>query len=145
MISVPRPARLADAAELARLSGQLGYPVDAGTMAARLESLLADPRQWVHVMDGGGCLSGWISAERRLSLESGTRIEITGLVVDAAMQRSGVGRVLLTAAENWAIGQCIDTVTVRSNAAREASHAFYLQQGYLRQKTQHVYRKLLPG
>lgn len=145
MTSAPRPARLADAAELARLAGQLGYPVDAVAMAARLESLLADPRQWVHVMDGGGCLGGWITAERRLSLESGARVEITGLVVDAVMRRSGVGRVLLTAAENWAIGQCIDTVTVRSNVAREASHAFYLRQGYLRQKTQHVYRKLLPG
>lgn len=145
MNPAPRPARAEDAAELARLAGQLGYPSDAVRMAARLESLLADPRQWLRVVDAHGCLAGWITAERRLTLESGWRVEITGLVVDAAARRSGVGGALVAAAEAWARQQGLDTVTVRSNVAREASHPFYLSLGYLRRKSQHVYVKSLPA
>ena len=35
-----RPARIEDAAEVARLAGVLGYPLEAGAMAARLRALL---------------------------------------------------------------------------------------------------------
>lgn len=143
MSPVPRSARTEDARELARLAGQLGYPVDPHVMAARLMNLLTDPRQWIRVADADGCLAGWITAERRLSLESGARVEITGLVVDGTKRRGGVGRTLVAAAEAWAAEQGGGIVTVRSNVAREASHPFYESQGYLRQKSQHVYVKLL--
>ena len=143
-MSAPRPARAGDAAEVARLAGELGYPVDAQVMAARLGRLMSDPRQSVHVVAGdGGRLAGWISAERRLSLEVGERVEITGLVVDGAVRRGGVGRALVQAAEAWAGEQDVDLVVVRSNVQRQASHPFYERLGYERQKSQHVYGRRL--
>ncbi|HEX8777263.1 MAG TPA: GNAT family N-acetyltransferase, partial [Rhodanobacter sp.] len=90
--------------------------------------------------DHGGLL-GWIAIERRLTLESGERIEIVGLVVDAAARGTGVGRALVTDAEQWARAQGFDAIGVRSNVAREGSHPFYEALGYVRMKTQHAYRK----
>ena len=139
----PRQAGAADAAEIARLAGELGYPADAVVMAVRLGALMADPRRCVYVIEGEGRLAGWIAVERRLSLESGERVEITGLVVDATARRGGVGRALVATAEAWARGQGIDVVVVRSNVQRQASHPFYEGQDYVRQKSQHVYAKRL--
>lgn len=139
----PRQARAADAAEIARLAGELGYPADPAVMAARLDALTADPRRCVYVIEGEGRLQGWIALERRLSLEAGERVEITGLVVDGTVRRGGVGRALVATAEAWARGQGIDVVVVRSNVQRQASHLFYQGLDYVRQKSQHVYAKRL--
>lgn len=142
-MNAPRPARASDATEIARLAGELGYPVDARSMTMRLNTLLGDRRQCVRVVDGEGCLAGWIAAERRLSLEVGERVEITGLVVDGRLRRGGVARALVGAAEVWAREQGAGMVLVRSNVQREASHPFYETLGYVRQKSQHVYGKHL--
>jgi GNAT superfamily N-acetyltransferase len=95
------------------------------------------------VIDREERLAGWIAAERRLSLEAGERVEITGLVVDGSIRRGGVGRALVAAAEAWASEQGLDVVVVRSNVLRQASHPFYEGLGYVRQKSQHVYARHL--
>jgi len=139
-----RPARIEDAAEIARLAGELGYPVDAAAMRVRLHSLLSSPQYRVVVAQGGhGGLLGWVAVERRHTLESGEFVEIVGLVVDASARGSGVGRALVADAERWALAQCFDAIGVRSNVAREGSHAFYGSLGFSRIKTQHMYRKRL--
>jgi GNAT superfamily N-acetyltransferase len=138
-----RAAGIEDAAEIARLAGELGYPVSPSDMAARLAALLPQPWQRVTVADGGAALLGWIAAERRLTLESGERVEIVGLVVGAAARRGGIGRRLVADAEEWARRQGFDAIVVRSNVARELSHPFYERLGYVRRKTQHVYLKAL--
>lgn len=139
-----RPARIGDAAEIARLAGELGYPAEAAAMDARLRTILPLPQHRVMVAQGErGGLLGWIAVERRLTLESGERIEIVGLVVDAAARGTGVGRALVADAEQWALAQGFDAIGVRSNVAREGSHPFYENLGYVRTKTQHAYRKPL--
>lgn len=142
-MKAPRPARIGDAAEIARLAGELGYPADTADMAVRLDALMGDPRQCVYVIEAGGRLDGWIAAECRLSLEAGERVEITGLVVDSTVRRGGVGRALVAAAETWARKQGIDIVVVRSSVQRQASHPFYEGLGYVRKKSQHVYARRL--
>jgi GNAT superfamily N-acetyltransferase len=74
-------------------------------------------------------------------LESGFRVEITGLVVSGEMRRRGVGRSLVAQAETWAAEISAGTIVVRSNAKRVESHEFYPALGYLPSKTQVVYRK----
>lgn len=139
-----RPARIEDAAEIARLLGVLGYPAEAAAMADRLRAILPLARHRVAVAQAGHAgLLGWIAVERRLTLESGERIEIVGLVVDAVARGAGIGRALVADAERWARTQGFDAVGVRSNVMREGSHPFYESLGYLRIKTQHAYRKLL--
>jgi GNAT superfamily N-acetyltransferase len=138
-----RGATLDDAADIARLCGELGYPAAAQDMHARLALLLPQATQFIAVAEREHALYGWIAAERRVLLEYGERAEIVGLVVDARARRTGVGQALVAAAERWACGQGLREIAVRSNIARIESHPFYKRLGFVRRKTQHNYAKPL--
>ncbi len=140
-----RPASLADATEITRLADELGYPVPAQHMTLRLERLLGDPDHQVIVAEGRDGLVGWAHVEHRRSVESPERAELMGLVVDPSMRRAGLGGRLVAAVERWAVARGIDSIAVRSNAARVMSHPFYEKAGYSRAKTQHFYVKPLPA
>jgi GNAT superfamily N-acetyltransferase len=135
-----------DAAAVAALSGQLGYPVAAEAIAARLERLLGRDDQLVlAAVAADGELAGWIHAAEQDLVEAERRCEILGLVVDGRRRRGGIGRGLVAEAERWAASRGLRQMSVRSNVAREESHPFYEAQGYGRVKTQQVYRKPIGG
>jgi N-acetylglutamate synthase-like GNAT family acetyltransferase len=134
-----RLATLNDAQEIARLSGQLGYRSTSQEIEARLEVLLHDLSYCTLVAESDVGLLGWIATEKRITLESGIKYEIAGLVVDSAVRRSGTGHALVQAAQKWAIQQGARHMQVRSNIARQESHLFYQALGYKKTKTQHVY------
>lgn len=137
-----RRARIGDAAELARLSAQLGYPQATDALERRLRRLLISADHPVLVAtDDDATLLGFIAIEHRLMLETGDRVEIVGLVVDDAARRRGIGKQLVDAALDWARDIGVAEVIVRSNIARDESHPFYERAGFERIKTQHVYRR----
>jgi GNAT superfamily N-acetyltransferase len=139
-----RSAVPADAAAVARLSGQLGYPVAAQPVAARLESLAASEAQAVYVATNGRDeVVGWVHGAEQMLVEAGPRCEILGLVVDEMARRGGIGRQLVEAIERWARARSLPEMSVRSAVTRAESHPFYEQLGYSRVKSQHVYRKRL--
>lgn len=139
-----RHARDEDAAAIAALGAQLGYPVAVDAIAARLRKLLAMPTQAVFVAcDEDDTVRGYVATEQRLLLESGAHVEIVALVVDADSRRGGAGRALLTAAESWAYRRGVSRLRVRSNVLREEAHAFYPDMGYALDKTQHCYLREL--
>jgi GNAT superfamily N-acetyltransferase len=144
-VIVVRRATPADAARLAELSEILGYPVASSSLASRLERLLARTEDAVFVAEAESGVVGWIHGAEQELLESSRRCEILGLVVDGAYRSQGVGRALVTAVEQWAATRELEQVAVRSNVARTDSHPFYQRLGYVRTKTQHAYRKTLPG
>ncbi len=137
-----RNAEVTDADRLAKLSEQLGYPVDPELIRHRLDRLLARPEHIVLVADSPASgVVGWIHAAEHDILEVGRFCEILGLVVAASQRGEGVGRRLVEQVEDWATGRELQHVSVRSNVARPESHPFYERMGYARVKTQHVYRK----
>lgn len=139
-----RPATVEDAPEIARLATALGYASSTEDITKRLDQLLGQHDQFIAVADDDeNGLLGWISAERRLSLESGEKAEIVGLIVSQDSHRRGVGAALVNAAEVWARHHGLRKLVVRSNEARVASHPFYEAQAFERSKTQHVYQKTL--
>ncbi len=138
-----RDARLSDAAALAPLSGQLGYPATEQEVRARLERLLGDPAQAVFVVEVGSELAAWIHVMDSVTVESGPAVEIRGLLVDEAQRGSGLGRALVERGEAWARERGVGTMTVRSNVVRAGAHAFYQRLGYAVVKTQHAFRKRL--
>jgi GNAT superfamily N-acetyltransferase len=138
-----RPAVVADASEIARLATELGYPASVDEMTSRLTHLLSSESCYVAVAEAPAGLLGWVAAEKRIVLEAGDRAELTGLIVDPASRRSGIGRALVAAAEQWAVGNGFHTINVRSNVARTESHPFYVRLGYQRTKTQHAYARRL--
>jgi len=138
-----RTATVGDAAEIARLSGELGYPVEAAAVARNLARLLPLPTQRVWVAASASGLLGWTSAERRVLVEAGERVELVVLVVDARARRSGIGQALVAAVEQWTRAQGLTTLVVRSNVLRVESHQFYAKLGFVRTKTPHSYSKSL--
>lgn len=141
-----RPAILADAGEIARLAGQLGYPAEAKEISTRLELLLGQSKHFISVAvhENERQLLGWIAAEERDLLIATPQVEIMGLVVDHAARGGGVGRLLVGSVEDWATARGLGHVVVRSNIVRLESHPFYERLGYSRLKSQHVYFKELP-
>ena len=139
-----RDAALPDAAEIARLTAELGYSANPEQITTRLARLGDWQKQIVLVAVLDGKIAGWIQAQASEVLESGFRAEIVGLVVGGDFRRRGVGRALVAAAERWAIGAGAPVIVVRSNAQRVESHLFYPVLGYVASKTQAVYRKPLP-
>ncbi len=139
-----RRARQADAARIAALSGQLGYPATTKQMAARLKRALGtkDGACFVAetVKDG---VIGWVYVSVTPLLEVARRAEVNGLVVDEKVRSLGAGGRLLEAAEKWARKMGCAGMSVRSNVIRDRAHGFYLRRGYEHYKTQKAFRKKL--
>lgn len=138
-----RIAIAADAPAVARLSYGWGYPASEGLILSRLERLLSSPSHLVLIAEVDATPAGWGAAEVRLSLGSDPRVEITGLVVAAEFRRTGIGRLLVSGIEQWALEKRCRELFLRSNVTRPEAHPFYESLGYERTKTQHAYRKLL--
>ena len=97
---IVRDARAEDAAALARLSTQLGYPAVPGDMPARLELLERDANARVLVAEVDGETIGLATAHVRHTINHATPLaQLTLLVVDETRRTRGVGRALVGAAE----------------------------------------------
>jgi GNAT superfamily N-acetyltransferase len=126
-----RPAAEADAAALATLVTQLGYPSDAAQVLARLRRVADNPdiRAFVAVQQGRVVgMSGLMvfPAFHRDGLHG----YITALVVDEAVRGGGIGEALLAAAEAWFAERGVTKVTLTSALRREEAHRFYERRGY---------------
>ena len=93
--------------------------------------------------DGAQAVVGWTHVVPRLQLEEAAHAELAGLVVDERMRGAGAGKALLAAAEDWARAQGFAFMRVRSNVLRTRAHRFYEREGYVRIKSQAVFRKAL--
>jgi GNAT superfamily N-acetyltransferase len=140
--SAIRPLCADDASEIARLSGELGYPSTPDQVAARMAAI-AKYQGTAFVADAGSHLEGFVHVEVRAHLESDLFAEISGLVVDARARSRGVGARLVARAETWAREQGMVLMRVRSNMLREHAHRFYDREVYGREKTSVVFTKSL--
>ncbi len=139
-----RPAGPADAADMARLSAELGYEADTSDMTDRLQIVCSLNGHEVLVAEhADGKLVGWIHIFAAPRIESAGFAEIGGLVVDANHRRRGVGAQLVAAAEEAAGRHGFGLVRVRSRIERGGAHDFYADRGFVTVKTQRVYEKLV--
>jgi GNAT superfamily N-acetyltransferase len=126
-----RPATTGDAADIARLMPQLGYPATAADALARLRYWAADERSLVLVAELDGALAGLAAVHAIPLLErTGWRGRLVALVVDSACRRRGVAVALIAAAEEHArLLGCLD-IEITSARERQAAHALYAAAGY---------------
>jgi GNAT superfamily N-acetyltransferase len=123
-----RDARPEDAAALAALLSELGYPDHAERVGVRALSLAADPASFLLVADGGEGPCGLASASvMPLLHEDGSWCRLSALVVAEGRRQAGIGRALVTAVEERAraAGCRYLEVTSGDRPGREAAHAFY--------------------
>jgi GNAT superfamily N-acetyltransferase len=139
-----RRARLNDAARMAELCGQLGYPASAKQMETRLKRALRAKYGACFVAetkeDG---VIGWVHTSVRPLLEVDKLAEIDGLVVDEKVRGQGAGARLMEEAEKWARKMGCEGMSVKSNVIREKAHEFYKRKGFEHYKTQKAFRKKL--
>jgi N-acetylglutamate synthase-like GNAT family acetyltransferase len=141
---VIRRARSSDAARIAELSGELGYPANAKDISQRMRKLKAGAPNALFVaesQDGG--IIGWAHVSVTHLVESGTRAELNSLIIADGQRSLGAGARLLAAAEACARMHGCPSMSVRSNVVRERAHAFYEREGYEHYKTQKAFRKYL--
>jgi GNAT superfamily N-acetyltransferase len=139
-----RLAKNGDAACLADLSGQLGYPATEEQIRQRLRGIRPAVQHAVLVAetkDAG--VIGWLHVSKQPLLEVDLRAEVNGLVVAEDHRSLGAGARLLAAAEDWARKRGCKGMSVRSNVTRERAHQFYERNGYEHYKTQKSFRKPL--
>ncbi len=139
-----RRARMSDAARLAELSGELGYPTTASEMTKRMHRLKPASQNALFVAETSESgVVGWAQVSVTHLVEVGTRSELNGLIVVAGQRSLGAGARLLKAAEDWARKHGCPSMSVRSNVIRERAHKFYERDGYEHYKTQKAFRKAL--
>jgi GNAT superfamily N-acetyltransferase len=138
-----RQARLSDADEVARLTGQLGYELASADAATRLSIILSRSDQLFLIAESGGRAVGWIHAAVWQDVDAEACVVIGGLVVDRGHRRQGIGRMLIERAEKWAKSQGCSIVRLWSSATRTESHRFYERLGYTNIKTQYAFVKSL--
>ena len=136
-----RRAELSDAAAIAELAGQLGYPTDPDEMRIRLTRMLNDPQRTIIVAEVDGTVVGWTTIKVEAELTQAPYALISGLVVDEQHRGDGIGRELLQAAEEWVVEQGLTRLRLRANEIREDAHRFYLRNGFEMKKKQCQFEK----
>ena len=120
-----------DAAELAELLGQLGYPTHADAVTRRLKRLTASGVDRVLVAEDGGHIVGLVGVHVSCSLEyDGDAAKLSAVVVDERRRGSGVGRALIDAAEVEARARGCEVLWLTTAEHRGGAHAFYRALGF---------------
>lgn len=137
-----RLAELNDSQNLAELCGELGYPTRLEDAARRLKDILVNPvNEALLAAVVEDQVVGWVHVLRVNFLGSEAFAEIGGLVVHPAYRGRGVGKALMSAAEDWAHRAGLSAVKLRSNTLRTEAHIFYENLGYQRIKSQFTFHK----
>lgn len=128
---VLREATVADAAVLALLLGELGYPVGDAALGPRMERMLTRDDQKVLIAENASGALGLLALhvfpvlayDRDLAL-------IMALVVTERARGLGVGRKLIDRAEAIARSLGASRLMVTTHVRRADAHAFYERLGF---------------
>jgi ribosomal protein S18 acetylase RimI-like enzyme len=127
---VIRPARASDAAALAPLLDQLGYPLAAADVARVLRELLGDPAHLVLVAEEDRVV-GFVNANFRPQLHHLAPVgTIDELVVDEGFRGRRIGEQLVEAVLEEARRRGADVVEVTTHERRERARRFYKRCGF---------------
>lgn len=137
-----RRATAEDAAAVAPLLGELGYPCAADEAARRLAAVdVASGVVALLATDDVGVAGVATIQEMTVLHARGRFAQLTLLVVAARARRRGVGRELVAAAERWARARGCVRLLVASGSQRADAHAFYERLGF--EHTSRRYAKVL--
>jgi GNAT superfamily N-acetyltransferase len=121
-----------DAADIARLMGQLGYPSTPADIVERLAELRRDaPSTEMWVAELEGAVVGMATVKEFGGIHTSTPVVLlTVLVVDERVRGRGVGAALVRAAEESAQARGATRLSLTSAVHRKEAHRFYEGLGY---------------
>ncbi|QCR34390.1 GNAT family N-acetyltransferase [Lysinibacillus sp. SGAir0095] len=118
--------------------GDLGYPTSQEQMKTRFNNMEAARNHHTLVADDEGKVVGMIGFHTGvLYSEDGIYARIIALVVDANYRNKGIGKLLLSEAENYArnLGATGIGLNSGNRAERVHAHQFYKNMGYVAKST----------
>ena len=125
-----RPCAEADAADIARLLGELGYEATPEQALARLRASVA-ARARVTAAEVEGRVVGLSVGKLSCTLTRDEPVaRLALLVVDEAHRGRGIGRQLVRAFETWAVEQGAVHASLTSALRRVEAHEFYRRCGW---------------
>jgi len=126
-----RAAEKRDAAALAELMGELGYPTRTSDMEMRLAAITNEPHYRTFVAINQGKICGMIGTCCLHSHEhNNLGGRILALVVSETMRGKGVGEELVRVAEEDFMARNVRRVALNTRFQREDAHRFYERLGY---------------
>jgi ribosomal protein S18 acetylase RimI-like enzyme len=132
-----------DAAAIAALLDELGYPTTAEQAAERLARIVADPSTVAYVAEVEGEVAGLGALHAQNLVERDEcGCEVAALVVGERFRRRGIGELLMRAIEDEARARGARYVVLNTAHRRADAHAFYEALGY--EHTGRRYAKKLP-
>lgn len=138
-----RPMTTGDVPAAQGLLSQLGYPLDPQEVRRRYAAVMEAEGHVVMVAEHARRVVALCHCYVRPALDKPPEVVVQALVVDTAARGTGVGKILMTAAETWARDRGHASVALTSNVVRSEAHAFYETIGYRRAATSHLFRKTL--
>jgi GNAT superfamily N-acetyltransferase len=137
-----RKANPEDYSDICELVFQLGYPAENEKIKSRIQMFSESPQQDILVAEGENHrIIGYIHFHQNFSLENDPVLEIGGFVVNQDYRRLGIGKALLTAAEDWGRAAGFHAIRLHSNVIREDAHRFYQAMGFSINKSQYSFIK----
>jgi len=126
-----REASVNDAAAVAELLGELGYPTSPAQAAQRIERITADPSTSLIVAEADSELAGFGALHvQNLVERDEPGCEVAGLVVGERFRRRRIGELLMQALENEARRRGATIMVLNTAHRRADAHAFYEALGY---------------
>jgi len=125
-----------DAAAVAALSRQLGYPLSSEQILQNIKAVRRSEDHDAFVAIYDSHVVGWIGVAQAMMIESLPFCEINGLVIDDNHRGKGIGKLLVEKAKQWAKEKGNDTIRLRCNIKRTEAHEFYRHLGFKETKQQ---------
>ncbi len=113
----------------------LGYTCDPELVMIRLSNRDKE-RECIFVAVRDNTVTGFIHVEKYEVLYHQTMANVLGIAVSEEYRHQGLGRALLSAAEEWAKDKGISEMRLNSGAIRKEAHRFYRNSGYTDEKEQ---------
>ena len=126
-----RTATAEDAAAIADLLGQLGYPTDASAIPPRLARMAAEPNQHTLLAEVDGRVVGMLTLGVRHAINQDAPVaRLTSVIVSQEFRSRGVGSALIAEAGRVAREAGCAMIEVTSGSHRERAHELYRRLGY---------------
>lgn len=126
------------------LLAELGYDIPMDELKKRYENVVArEDHAVLMAKDDAGTALGLIHVYERAALEKPIEACIQSLVVSEKARRSGVGKQLNEAAEDWARERGLQSIALYTQFDRADAVSFYTNEGYEEAARSRMLRKSL--